>query len=58
MHLYDNLYLQKELKMYDNIPEAALEYMQTFPDRFAWYDDDDEDDIEDDELEEDEEEDE
>lgn len=44
--------------MYDNIPEAALEYMQTFPDRFAWCDDDDEEDIDDDELEEDEEEDE
>ena len=46
--------------MYDNIPEAALEYMQTFPDLFAWCDDDDddEDDIVDDDLEEDEEEDE
>lgn len=28
--------------MYDNIPEAALEYMKTFPDLFAWCDDDDE----------------
>lgn len=40
--------------MYDNIPEAALEYMQTFPDRFAWHDDDDEEEDYYEEVEEDE----
>lgn len=41
--------------MYDNIPEAALEYMQMFPQKFAYNDEDDDEEDYYEEVEEDEE---